>query len=98
MTDITPLVPPPPQRRKGDHLNVGRILLGLPFVLGGGYFLYLEEIHPPGHTAHVFLFAGLAVVGAAIIDLDPVISALGRVSKTALQFLPSRQTPAPPAP
>ena len=76
-------------------------LIGLALFLGGGYFLYLEMIAPPAHNAHVFTFAGIAVLGALIIRPDPIFAVVKQVFVIVGPYIPvigGRRAGDPPAP
>lgn len=76
-------------------------VIGLILLAFGGYFLYQEMQHPPTHTAHVFLFAGIAILGALVIRPDPLFAVIRQVFVLAGPYIPvigGRRAGDPPAP
>lgn len=79
---------------------VATLIIGLALLLGGGFFLYLEMQSPPTHNAHVFTFAGIALLGALIIRPDPIFAVVKQVVVIVTPFIPvigGRRAGDPPA-
>ncbi len=69
--------------------SITRSVTGLSFVGTGLFFLYLEMTHPPAHTTHVFLYAVSAMLGALILNADPILDAFKKGATAAGPFIPS---------
>lgn len=75
-------------------------IVGLVLMLFGTYFLWAEMKNPPVHNAHVFLFAGVAVLGALVIRPDPIFAVIKQVFIIAGPYIPmigGRRAGDPPA-
>lgn len=75
-------------------------IVGIVLMLFGTYFLWEEMKTPPAHNAHVFLFAGIAVIGALVIRPDPIFAVIRQVFVIAGPYLPvigGRRAGDPPA-
>ena len=81
----------PEHRRKADRITLGtvvNVLLGLLFIVGGGWFLYSEIASPPAHTWHVAIAFISAVFGALMINPEAVTDRLRRLSSVVRGLLP----------
>lgn len=89
---MTPLVRPSTEaqlEKAGGY--VVSLLIGLILLGGGGTMLYLETKSPPVHTVHVCIYAGIAILGALVIQPDPIVNGLQKVvgvlGQTSLPFV-----------
>lgn len=76
------------------------LIVGVAMLAGGGFFLYLEMTSGAVHNAHVFTFAGLAVLGALVISPGPIVSSVKQVIVVVGPYLPvigGRRKEDPPA-
>jgi len=70
---------------KGWILN---LTLGLILLAGGGFLTFYEISHPPTHSPHVYVFVGIAVLGALLINPSPIISTVKQVIILVLPMVP----------
>jgi hypothetical protein len=85
-------------------MKLVNVLVGLALFAFGAFFLFLEVRTPPMHSGHVYLFAGIAILGALVIRPDPIFFALKQVVVIVGPYIPviggrrAGDPPAPPAP
>lgn len=80
------------------------VIVGLALFAFGGFFLVLEMKTPStAHPSHVFLFAGIAIVGALVIRPDPIFAVIKQAFIIAGPYIPqlkfgsrAEDVPAPP--
>jgi hypothetical protein len=63
-------------------------LLGLLFVGVGLYFDYLELATPPVSDRNVVVFTAIALLGAIMINPDPIVGGLKQVIVVVLPIVP----------
>lgn len=77
-------------------------LVGLVLLLGGGFFLWQEMHVPPSHTGHIYLFSGIALLGAFVIRPDPLFTVVKQLvvilGDTSIPWIGGRRKGDPPAP
>ena len=81
------------QPARDQYLRVALVVFGLIFLVGGGWLLVFELQHPPAHSGHVYLFAGLAIFGGLCINPmpnqpSPLIVILKQVVVTVAPIVP----------
>ena len=80
-----------PHRRHGERSLAGliaNVLLGVALLVTGVWLVVYELQHPPSHTQHVYLFVGLAVLGALLVRPDAIAGALRNLTSAVAQFVP----------
>jgi hypothetical protein len=83
-------------RTAGDIIT--RAVVGLVLLLGGGFFLYLEQTSPPTHTTHILLYAGVAIFGAFLLKPDSMLNVAKQIVIIAGPYIPGgRRASDPPA-
>ena len=63
-------------------------IMGLVLMAAGGWLLYQEVAHPPTHNAHIYVFVGIALLGALLINPTPIIGTVKQVVIVILPILP----------
>lgn len=84
---------PAPHRREGDQHWLRDTLGGVVLLAIGAGALFYEMQHPPSHTPHVYVFAGLAVLGALGISPRPLLRPVRTLVVILAPILPWVKTP-----
>ena len=80
--------------------TIANALVGLALFAFGAFFLYREMTTPPTHNGHVYLFAGIAILGALVVRPDPIVTGLKQVIVIVGPYIPvigGRRAGDPPA-
>lgn len=64
------------------------LLMGLAFLIGGGWLAVYELQHPPTHSGHLYVFIGIALLGALLINPAPILSSVKQVVVIILPIIP----------
>lgn len=64
------------------------ILAGFIIIALGAGPLYLEMKSPPVHSAHVYVFIGIAFLGAVVLDPAPIIDAIKQLAAIIGPYIP----------
>lgn len=73
------------------YKSVSTLFVGLILVAFGGTFLWREMKTPPSHTIHLAIFSGFVLLGAMVIQPDPVMNGLKRLASIASPYIPGTQ-------
>jgi hypothetical protein len=96
------LRPSTEQKIVGISTGLLTLLVGMALMGGGGWFLWQEMSHPPTHSPHVYLFAGIAILGAFVVRPDPLFKVVKNVfvilGDTNLPIVGGRRKTDPPPP
>lgn len=66
-----------------------QLFAGLVLIALGAGPLYLELKSPPVHSVHVYVFIGIAFIGAVVLDPGPIIDALKQLAAIAGPYIPT---------
>ncbi len=75
-------------RRAEDHGWLRQTIIGGTLLLAGLALLFVEVQHPPSHTVHIEIFAGMAVLGALAISPKPLLRPVKSLVVILLPILP----------
>ena len=90
MPPIDPIAPAPTTPH--PLRAAGRLVLGVAFMALGVWLLYVEMKSAPVQTMLVYLFAGIAMFGAILIDPTYLLTTAQQVVAVALRLLPPRRS------
>ena len=62
---------------------MGLVLMGF-----GGYLLWQEIKTPPSHNSHIYIFTGIAVLGALLINPTPIITSVKQIVVVIAPIVP----------
>jgi hypothetical protein len=101
VTGNHPAVTGTQRRAVSIWVQILNAIIGLILMAFGGYFLWMEMKTPPTHSAHVYFFAAIAILGALVIRPDPLFAVIKQVFIIAGPYIPvigGRRIGDPPAP
>lgn len=81
-------------------MKLVNVLVGLALFAFGWFFLWMEQRTPPVHSGHVYLFAGIAILGALVIRPDPIFAVIKQAVIIVGPYIPiigGRRAGDPPA-
>lgn len=64
------------------------LVMGLALLAGGAWLAVYELQHPPTHSGHLYVFVGIALLGALLINPTPIISSVKQVVLVILPVVP----------
>lgn len=64
------------------------LVMGLAFLVGGGWLAVYEVQHPPTHSGHLYVFIGIALLGALLINPTPILNSVKQVVVIILPIIP----------
>ena len=63
-------------------------VMGLVLMGFGGYLLWQEIKTPPSHNSHIYIFTGIAVLGALLINPTPIITSVKQIVVVIAPIVP----------
>ncbi len=68
--------------------HIVNALMGLALMGAGGWLVYNEVSHPPTHNAHIYVYVGIAMLGALLVNPTPIIQSVKQVVVVIAPIIP----------